>query len=440
MASEKPAADNRPVRVAIIGLGGFAQLHHRTIFALEREGLCRLAAACDPAADQFGDFCVEMEFVRRNIAVHKDYRSLLAAHAAELDLVTIPTPIQLHAEMHRAVIESGLTAYLEKPPSLDLDEFDRMLAVDCRAPRPTIVGFQMISDPARRNLKRRLVNGEFGRVCRVSFIGLWPRSNQYFLRNAWAGRLMLDGRLVLDSCFGNAMAHYLNNCCHWAADDAVDAWRSVESLEAELYRAHPIEGPDTLFARGRFQGGTELRLALTHASSGASQQREIVECERATIEFIRPDKIHIYRPNAEPEILNKPAPDPWNCAFRDALAYVAGRSPRPGQILPETAPFVRLNALTYLAARRIRNVTPPHAITTRGAKGDILVAIENIAETAETFLRDGRFPTEQGLPWAPAAAFSERRTATVNDLAELRSVVERLAAERAAESDVYRAY
>lgn len=440
MASENPTVNNHPVRVAIIGLGGFAQLHHRTILALEREDLCRLVATCDPAADQFGDFCAEMEFARRKVAVHKDYRALLAAHAAELDLVTIPTPIHLHAEMHRAVVKSGLTAYLEKPPTLDLDEFDRMLSVDCRAPRPTIVGFQMMSDPARRDLKRRLANGEFGRVRRVSFIGLWPRSNQYFRRNAWAGRLMLDGRLVLDSCFGNAMAHYLNNCCHWAADDAADAWRSVESLEAELYRAHPIEGPDTLFARGRFQGGAELRLALTHACAGASLQREIVECERATIEFIRPDKIHIRRPNAEPETLNKPAPDPWHCAFKDALACVAGRTPRPGQILPETAPFVRLNALIYLAARRIRTVTPPHAAITRGAKGDILAAIENIAETAESFLREGRFPTEQGLPWAPAAAFPERRTATLNDLAELRSVVEGLAAQWAAEGDLHRAY
>lgn len=440
MVFANSAADNRPVRVAIIGLGGFAQLHHRTILALEREGLCRLAATCDPAADRFGDFCAEMEFIRRNVAVHKDYRTLLAAHAAELELVTIPTPIQLHAEMHRAVVEAGLTAYLEKPPSLDPDEFDRMLAVDCRAPRPTIVGFQMISEPARRDLKRRLVNGEFGRVRRVSFIGLWPRSNQYFRRNTWAGRLMLEDHLVLDSCFGNAMAHYLNNCCHWAADDAVDAWRSVESLEAELYRAHPIEGPDTLFARGRFQGGAELRLALTHACAGASQQREVVECERATLEFLRPDRIHIRRPGVEPEILARPAPDPWNCAFRDALAYVSGRSPRPGQILPETTPFVRLNALIYLAARSIRTLAPPHVAVSRGAKGDIFVAIENITETAESFLRDGRFPTEMGLPWAPSAAFSRRRTATLEHLTELRSLVERLAAERAAEGDADRAY
>ena len=437
-AASHPLPD--AVRVAIIGLGGFAQAHHRAILAMEQEGLGRLIATCDPAPDAFTEFRAQLDFDARGVRVYNDYRVLLDSHAADLDLVTIPTPIPLHAEMHRACIERRRIAYLEKPPTLDLDEFARMIEVERSAVRPTIVGFQMISDPARRHLKRRLAAGEFGRVRRVSFLGLWPRSDVYYRRNHWAGRLTLDGRLVLDSCFGNAMAHYLNNCCHWAADGASDAWQPVESIEAELYRAHPIEGADTVFARGRFEGGAELRLAMSHACDGAPQQCERIECERATIEFIRSDLIRVHRSGAEPETLTDAAPELWKCAFRDALNYVAGRAARPGQQLAETAPFVHLNALIYVAAGEIRTLQPPHIAASKGPNGDTRVSLSGLQEAAETLVRDGRLPSEQGLPWAGRSGARSERVARATDRTRLRPVVEVMAAARAAETGVFRAY
>jgi len=437
-----PASDPSPAvtRVAVIGLGGFAQAHHRAVHAFETEGLCRLVATCDPAPDAFAEFRAQLDFDTRGVRIFDDYRALLDAHAAELDLVTIPTPIPLHAEMHRACVERRRIAYLEKPPTLDLDEFARMVEVERSAVRPTIVGFQMMSDPARRQLKRRLAAGEFGRVRRVSFLGLWPRSDGYYRRNNWAGRLMLDGRLVLDSCFGNAMAHYLNNCCHWAADGAADAWQPVESIEAELYRAHPIEGADTVFARGRFAGGAELRLAMSHACDGLPQQCERIECERATIEFVRPDLIRVLRPGAESQILADAAPELWKCAFRDALNYVAGRADRPGQLLAETAPFVHLNALIYVAAGGIRTVQPPYVVVSKGPKGDTRASLAGVQEAADTLLREGRLPSEQGLPWAARNGGQTERVARATDLARLRQAVEAMAAARAAETGAFKAY
>jgi len=421
-------------------MGGFAQIHHRAVHALEKEGRCRLVATCDPAPEKFHDLTVQHEFAARGVAVHGHYLELLNAHAAELDLVTIPTPIPLHAEMHRACVERGHIAYLEKPPSLDLDEFARMLDIERSAPRPTIVGFQMMSDPVRRSIKRRLAAGEFGRVRRVSFLGLWPRTDVYYRRNGWAGRLLLDGRLVLDSCFGNAMAHYLNNCCHWAADQAADAWQPVEALEAELYRAHPIEGADTVFARGRFAGDAELRLAMSHACAGTPRQREVVECERATIEYIRPDEVRLIRPGATPEALGGPAPELWRCSFSDAIDYVSGRSPRPGQQLAETAPFVRLNALIYVAAGRIHSLRPPYVAAGQGAKGETMVALAGLSEAAECLIRDGKFPSEQGVAWAARDDERSGHPVRESDLVQLRRVVEAMAAERAAETDAFRAY
>ncbi len=423
-----------PVRVAIIGLGGFAQIHHRAILALEREGICRLVAACDPQPDAFADVQAQLEFEARGVTVYDHYLKVLDTRTGALDLVTLPVPIPLHAEMHRACVERGIAVYLEKPPSLDPAEFDAMLDTERQARRATAIGFHMMADPTRLAVKERIVRGEFGRVRRVTFVGLWPRSSAYYRRNNWAGRLIMDKHLVLDSCVGNAMAHYLNNLCHWAGDDAARSWRAVQSVEAELYRAHPIEGLDTVFARGYFAGGIELRLAATHACAGKAWQREMIECERGVIEYVSPQEIHVRLADGTEEHLAPAAPDLWKESLRSDIDFVAGRIDAPRQQLAESAAFVGFHTLLYAAAHRIQTVFPPYATVSRNPKGEVLVTIEHIEEAIGALRDGGQLPSEARFPWAAAGG-----AAVAADLARFREVVEAMAAARAAERG-FRAY
>jgi hypothetical protein len=149
---------------------------------------------------------------------------MLDAECGELEVVTVPTPIPLHAPMHRACVERGLACYLEKPPTLYHAELDEMLAVEARAARQTQVAFNFIVEDSRQALKRRILAGEFGRVLRAGSHGHWPRPTTYFTRSAWAGRLFLGGRPVLDSCIGNAMAHYVHSLLFWCGDSALLSW------------------------------------------------------------------------------------------------------------------------------------------------------------------------------------------------------------------------
>src|SRR5690348_217966 len=118
--------ERRPLRTAIIGMGGFAGSHHEAIRGLEKEGECRLIATCDPKLEAFQDAMQRWEVTARGVQTFPDYVQLLDACRDQLDLVTIPTPVPLHAPMHRAVVEAGLACYLEKPPTLDYAELDRM--------------------------------------------------------------------------------------------------------------------------------------------------------------------------------------------------------------------------------------------------------------------------------------------------------------------------
>lgn len=398
------------LRIAVIGMGGFAAAHHDAIALLEAEGVCQLQCTCDPAMDLFTERRRQLQFAERGVRQFTDYLSMLDACRDELDVVTIPTPIPWHAPMHRACVERGLAVYLEKPPTLDAVELEAMLTVEARAARATMVGFNYIVEAERQALKYRLVQGEFGTPRSVAIYGHWPRNTAYFQRADWAGRLLLNDRLVLDSCMGNALAHNVHNGLFWAGARDVWAWGEVDRVEAELYRAHAIQGTDTVFLRAEIADGPELRIAMSHACAGESQHYERVICDEAEITYIinRPcaegtSVIVRWRDGREERIPTPPTVFPV-LNLRTYCAYLNGELPRPVTRLADCRPFVELNDLAYLAAGKI--VTVPASCCEEHLDG--YRAITGIEQAMECFSHTGAFPSTQRLPWAVAGGHATR--------------------------------
>lgn len=399
-----------PLRVAIIGMGGFAQQHHRTLHRLEEEGACCVVATCDPRPDLFAAEMDERKFARRSIRVYSDHLQMLDAHRQELDLVTVPTPIPLHAPMHRACVERGFACYLEKPPTLCYKELDEMLAVEAGAAKQTQVAFSFIAEEPRRVLKTRLLRGDFGRIRRVGLIGFWPRATRYFTRSPWAGRLIFDGRPVLDSCVGNALAHYVHNLLFWCGRDGLYSWETVASVESELYRAHAIESFDTCFARGRGTSGVEIYIAATHAGKGQQYQREIVECEAATITYVTGDTYRVDWRDGRREIGQADRRDLVRVNFQTYFDYLRGDIPRPLTRLIDARPFVHFYDLILVAGKSITNIRGDLVERLAAPEGGgEYVAISGVGEACEAFIETGLFPAAQGRPWAKTGgqAFTE---------------------------------
>ncbi|NLO74217.1 MAG: Gfo/Idh/MocA family oxidoreductase [candidate division WS1 bacterium] len=422
-----------PLKVAVIGMGGFAQTHHDTVLALEEEGECRLVCTCDPEMAGFTERQAQLRFAERGVQVYTDYLAMLDAHQDSLDLVTIPTPVPLHAPMHAACVERGLAVYLEKPPTLDYAELERMIALEQGARYETMVGFNFIVEPQRQALKVRLVRGDFGAVRKIGVTGLWPRSSAYYGRASWAGRLRLGGRVVLDSCLGNGMAHYAHNGLFWGGTDDLWQWGSLRTVAAELYRAHPIEGTDTVFVRAQLSQGPELLVGMTHACDGETDEREWAECEQATImqrwvslpEGGRNKAFFVNWTDGRVEQELNATEQHTLENFRTYLRYLRGEAPRPLTLLADSRPFVQLNDLAYIAAGNITQV-PESALrrrTTTGERPETFVEIAGIQEALACFMETGTFPSEQGLPWAAPGG-----KASVEDLPRLEEVIAGMAA------------
>lgn len=410
-------------RIGIIGMGGFAQEHHNAILRLEEAGEARLVCTCDPRMDQFEARQAELRFGARGVRLYTNYLDMLEACRSELDFVTVPTPIPLHAPMHRACVERGVPVYLEKPPTVNYAELEDMIAVDAKARRETVVGFNFIVEPERQELKGRLAGGEFGRVQRVDVHALWPRNATYYARADWAGRLLKGGQLVLDSCIGNAMAHQVHNGLFWGGADDLWSWGEIRRVQAELYRAHSIEGMDTAFIAAATRQNVDLRIAMTHACQAEKGQEERITCERAVIRF------HSYGTagdstlytiawkDGRTETRERVSRRLLDMNFQVYAAYVRGEAGRPVTRLADSRPFVHLNNLAYIAARAIPTIAAAHV----HAAEEGFLNVDGLPDAVHEFVRSGRFPSEQGRPWAvPGGA------ATPGDLPTLEDVVRRM--------------
>jgi len=386
-----------PVRIGIVGLGGFAGSHHATIARLEEKGKVKLVCTCDPQAAAFADAQAAWRFAARGVRVFDSLPAMLEACRGELDYVALPTPVHLHAGMHEAITAHGIPCYVEKPPTLDYAEIDRMIAADTRARQASFVGFNFIVEKSRLALKARLLAGEFGAVRGGTLAALWPRPAGYFARTAWSGRLMLGPHVVLDSCFGNAMGHFVHNMLFWTGAPGVYSWAEVAAVRAELYRAHAIEGADTFFVEADLASGCTLRFALSHACAGPSTSAETVICEKAVLRYAVGGPIEVSWKDGRTERINSEPFDSLEENHLEYGRYLRGESPRPPTTLADARPFVVLNDLAHLSSGRILPI-PAHLVSLvrEEKEQQDYLAVEGMARVVEAFLSRGSWPGYAG--------------------------------------------
>ncbi len=391
-----------PVGVVINGLTGFAWVHHRAVFAAEQKGLCRLLGYCDHQPSESGERTKrEYRLEERGVPVFPDFASMLDSVGERCRLAFIPSPPTIHAADHAAAISRGIRCYLEKPPTLSPSEFEAMLDLERRVGKSAIVGFNEMADPVRFELKRRLVRGEFGALERIDVLGFWPRPAAYYGRSRWPGKLMLDGQLVLDSVFGNAMAHYLHGMLFWGRNDAVWSWASAASVEAELYRAYEIESADTAFARGMLNTGVSFRVAFSHACAETIDPVETLHCRDATVRLRRGSATVAWSTGRVEDIVADPVDSHDRCIAR-VIAEVNGEAVEiPSVGLQQSASFVKMNALLYVAGATIHQVEGAVANS-----GPTTKSIQGVEQAGQRFITDGRLPSEQRMPWGRAGGWA----------------------------------
>lgn len=279
-----------PVIMGMAGLGGYA----RHICDLLREQSAapeppvRLTAVCEPNLEAHADLAADLR--RAGIAVCSRWEDLLAL---PVEAVWLPLPTPLHRPFTQQSLAAGKAVMCEKPAAGSVQDLDAMREARDSAALPAVIGFQDIYEPTTLALKRAILADEIGEVRSASLTACWPRDSRYYARSSWAGRQKQDGAWVMDSPASNALAHYVNLALFLLGRAEGESSLPVD-IEAELYRANPIENYDTCGLRIGTDSGASLLVLLTHACRESGSPRIVFHGERGTIAYVSNQQAEIH--------------------------------------------------------------------------------------------------------------------------------------------------
>ena len=140
-----------PLRIGLIGTGGFGRFLHTT---WEAHGAARVVAAAS------------LDDGLPGVPTVRDWRDLLVR--PDVDLVAVATPPGTHAEMGIAALEAGKHLLVEKPVALTLADADALIAARDRSGRVAAVDFMLRFNPVVEALVAWGASGAFGPLVRVT--------------------------------------------------------------------------------------------------------------------------------------------------------------------------------------------------------------------------------------------------------------------------------
>jgi predicted dehydrogenase len=297
-------------------------------------------------------------------------------------------------------MDAGFDIFLEKPPVATIQDLDELTRYASKRGKRIPVAFQYLYSAIVQELKKRIVEGRYGRVKRVRGMAGWPRFDTYYHRSEWAGKLHINGEWILDGTINNPLAHMLSDELYLASMKPGEMAMPV-SVQAELYHGHDIESEDTSSLRVITDKGVEVLFNASLCSDAKMDPSVIVECEKARIDYVGFCKAAITLETGEVEHITDDNEKRINMLTKLAEHYENG-SPYPVSI--ETCrPF------TLVVNGAFESCGYPHSIDKKylschehsDLTGDtIKTVIKDIDHILRVAHEKGKLFSEVGVAWA----------------------------------------
>ncbi len=270
------SSSNIPPRFIVVGLGGYGLVHIDAVRWLAEQGLATLAGVVALEVDRRARPELTSALLKQGVRLYDSVDQFFSS-GADAEVLTVPLGIHLHVPLSIAAMHSGLHVYCEKPVAGTVQEVDQLIAAQRETGRIVAIGYQHLWSRSIQELKARIVDGRLGPVRKGSLLCGWPRSRQYYTRNEWTGKLRVGPHWILDSPANNAHAHYLMNVLYLCGEHRGTA-AVPERVRAELFRANPIEGPDTVQLKCEFGTGASIHVCFSHANASPVGPLLNLEC------------------------------------------------------------------------------------------------------------------------------------------------------------------
>ena len=332
-------ASQRPVRLAILGLGFMGSTHAKALrhvggaelAAVYSEDPKKLAGDLTSVRGNLGGPGEHMDF--SGLTRHQDLRSVFAD--PHIDAVDICLPTDLHEQVAMEALRAGKHVLVEKPMGLDGFDVDRMVGAATRAGRILMTAHVLRFWPAYIALRREVAPEIWGRMRAATF-------RRRCAAPAWGGWLLdrsKSGGGVFD-----LLIHDVDMCLHLfgkpeavSATGYTDGASGIDLMEADLF----YPGGAVVSIGGGWQHPGEFPFSMEYS----------VTLDGATIEFrSSEEKPRLYEPGQPVRLLDGGSRDPYAAEIEHFVESCGtGRAP---QLCPprESADAVKL-MLVLLEAR-----------------------------------------------------------------------------------------
>ena len=145
------------MKVAVIGIGSMGINHLRVYSELENVDV---VGAADVSEDR-----LQMVASRFSVRTYLDYRELVEKEKPDAISITVPT--SEHENVASFCLEQGVHVLIEKPIAATVDEGRRLIALAEKMEKQLMVGHIIRFNPAMQSLKKRLENGDAGKIFQV---------------------------------------------------------------------------------------------------------------------------------------------------------------------------------------------------------------------------------------------------------------------------------
>jgi predicted dehydrogenase len=281
MKSATAENSGSPHRFVVVGLGGYGLVHIEAIRWLAAQRRATLVGVVALEIDREARPELAASLTRDGVRLFDSFEQFVGS-GLTADILTVPVGIHMHVPLSIAAMQAGMNVYCEKPVAATVQEVDDLIKAQHNTGRTVAVGFQHITSHSIQKIKARIVDGRLGPVRRATLFCGWPRSAQYYTRNEWTGKLRVGPHWILDSPANNAHAHYLMNLLYLCGEER-DRAGQPRQVRAELFRANPIESPDTVQLKIKLDNDTMVHCFFTHANAAPLGPSARLECENGKV-------------------------------------------------------------------------------------------------------------------------------------------------------------
>ena len=258
----------KQIGVGVIGTGFMGNAHSiaysasASVFGTSLRP--RLEIVCDLSPDRANQRATNLGFSNHT----SDWRDVVNHPAVEL--ISVCTPNDTHAEISIAALQAGKHVWCEKPMSTSLADATAMAAAAAASSGRTIVGYNYTKNPAVTHARRLIEAGTIGRV--AGFFCRYDVDNEADGNRPWSWRMSRDksGTGANGDVLSHviSVAHYLTGSTISRLSGDIAIVHPERSDADNPGTTKPVDNDDMVSALVHFKNGVKGHIGASRVTWG----------------------------------------------------------------------------------------------------------------------------------------------------------------------------